>query len=250
MSVPVSPSGQKRFRRLSLAGRLSAFVVPLAGFPAEERELAPVRVFIRNLVVALVDHHRGSLETFLQMTHLHLRDGSRRVSDHGREWMPSMGLGVWPGREPPHGWTLEELRGVVPGERLRPMMNILLRLGNRARGGDARDVMLGLGTVVQFVVGADGKEFLNASRELLLPPIKEPSYTSFPFYVPLLDAKGLAGASEATLASWFCGAHACIRESPEDSGILIVGSESLFETVRLAGAVRLDGEADEWAIRA
>jgi hypothetical protein len=235
--------------RASLGGRYRAAVIPLSTFPAPEGEVAPVCEFLRKVVRHLVEHHRGSLDTFLQLTQLHLGDGSQRVSAHGREWMPSMGLGVWPHRDPPHGWTKDELQSLVPGETLRPMMDIVLRVGAQNKGDDARDVMLGLGTVLQFVIPSDSDQFLKAARALLWPPIKDPSYTAFPFYVPLFELGAVSGASESDLETWLCGARAVVRESPEDGGILIVSDESLDGALRQGGAAPLEETSDEWVVR-
>jgi hypothetical protein len=248
MVVPAVRSVSFSLSRAVLGGRYRAAVIPLSTFPAPEEELAVVRGFLGNLVRLLVDRHHGSLDTFLQLTQLHLGDGSQRVSAHGREWMPSMGLGVWPDRDAPHGWTNDELQSLVPGETLRPMMDIVLRVGVQNKGNDARDVMLGLGTVLQFVV-SDPDQFLRAARALLWPPIKDPSYTAFPFYVPLFELRAVSGASESDLEKWLCGARAVIRESPEDSGILIVSDESLDAALRQAGAAPVEGSTDDWAVR-
>jgi hypothetical protein len=122
-------------------------------------------------------------------------------------------------------------------------------VGAQNKGDDARDVMLGLGTVLQFVIASDSDQFLSATRALLWPPIKEPSYTAFPFYVPLLELRALTGASESDLEKWLCGARAVIRESPEDHGILIMSDESLDAALRQAGAAPLEENSNDWVVR-
>ena len=246
---PRTVSGVKfRISTKALAGPWAAGLIPLSGFPAAEAEIAPVRDFLGRVVAHLVERHRAALETFVQLTTLHLDDGARRVSANGREWMPSMGLGAWPNREPPHGWTQEELQALVPGEKLRPMMDIVLRIGVLQKGDAARDAMLGVGSILQFVVPPVPDQFLSATRALLLPPITDPCFTSFPFYVPLFELKAVEAASEPELNGWLCGAHACIRESPEDSGVLLIAEDTLPDVLRSAGAVPLDDDPDTWAV--
>jgi hypothetical protein len=234
--------------RLSLKGRWSGYLFPISAFPAPEAELDPARKFVGKVASLLAKNKADEVETFIQLTQLHLGDGAQRVSSRGREWMPVMGLGSWPDREPPHGWTNEELHSLVPGEKLRPMMDIVLHLTSAGKGDNARDTMLGLGTILQFFVSTGRDKFLNTARNLLLPPIKDPSYVSFPFYVPLLEGKSIANADDAQLESWLCGAHACIRESAEDKGILIFASEPLEELLRQAGAEKPASQNDPWRV--
>ena len=233
---------------LTLAGEWEGFVIPLPTFPAEEAQLSPVRELVHRVAAELTKRVGGKLETFIQLTQLHLGDGAQRLSSHGKEWIPAMGLGVWPDREPPHAWTMAELRDLVPSDKLRPLMDIALHVTRSEQSDSARDIMLGLGTVLQFVVPPSrGEEFLAAAKRLLLPPIKDPSYTSFPFYVPLFEAKSVTGATEAQLESWLCGANACIRESPEDQGILIFAKAPMQEILNQAGAVKSTGH-DAWRV--
>jgi hypothetical protein len=232
---------------LPLVGQWEAFLIPLPAFPVPEEERAPVREFVRKVIAQLVKQQGCKLETFIQLTQLHLGDGASRLSNHGKEWMPSMGLGVWPDREPPHSWTMGELQDLVPGDKLRSMMDIALHVTRPEEGDNVRDVMLGLGTVLQFVLPAGTEEFLSAARHLLFSPIKDPSFTSFPFYIPLFEGKTISGASESQLELWLCGAHACIRESPEDQGILVFGKTALQDVLPLAGAVR-SKEDSSWRI--
>lgn len=243
-----SERGYISFSKLSLKTGWSGYLLPLSAFPTPETELAPIRQFVGTVATLLAKQRPGDLETFIQLTQLHLGDGARRVSEHGREWMPVMGLGAWPDREPPHGWTQEELYSLVPGEKLRPMMDIVLHLTGAGKGNGARDAMLGLGTVLQFFVPTGRDKFLAAARNLLWPPIKDPSYSSFPFYIPLFEAKSISGATESQLESWLCGAHAFIRESYEDKGVLIFAREPLEDILKQAGAEKSSSDPDQWRV--
>lgn len=236
-----------RLQQLALAEPWQGALLHLSCFPTPEEELLPVRDFLRRLVGKL--RGAASLETFIQFRSLHLADGSSRVSSNGRAWMPAMGLGVWPDREPPTRWTMEELRDLMPGDKVRPLMNIVLRVTTSLEAREqARNAMLGMGTILQLVTLSENGDFLSAARALLKPSIKDPSYTSFPFYVPLLEAKSVLHAQASQLDAWLCGANAYIRESPEDSGILIV-SKSLQAILHSIGAVETKIGSGEWEIR-
>lgn len=236
-----------RLSRLGVEDPWSGFLLRLSGFPMSEAELIPTREFVRKATALLVQREAGSLETFIQFTQLHLGDGAKLLASRGREWLPRMGLGVWPDREPPQAWTIEELRDLLPDEKVRPLMDIVLRVTARGKEGHARDAMIGRGTVLQFIV-PDREGFLTAARNLLLPPITDPSYTSFAFYVPLLQAASITNNDKGQISTWMCGAHAIVRESPEDHGILMVARGALDDILLQAGAYRTSSQNDEWSV--
>jgi hypothetical protein len=100
----------------------------------------------------------------------------------------------------------------------------------------ARDLMAGVGTVVQVMTTDDGATFLQKAQQLLLPPIKDPAFACFPFYVPLLERKSLEIATVAQLESWFCGASVYMRESPEDKAFLLASSRPIALILDAIGA--------------
>lgn len=246
-SLPKNAHRAVRLQKLALAEPWQGALIGLSGFPAPEDELAPVR----NVLQRLVGAFRGeaaSLETFIQFSSLHLADGPARLSSHGRAWMPAMGLGVWPDREPPTRWTMEELRDLMPGDKVRPLMNILLRVTTPLEAREqARNVMLGLGSILQFVTKSADETLLASARALLRPAITDPSFTSFAYYIPLLEGKSVVRANVSQLDAWSCGAIAYLRESPEDKGILII-SKVLQKALHSLGAVESKSGSNEWEI--
>lgn len=246
-SLPKNARRTIRLQRLALAEPWQGALIGLSGFPTPEDELAPVRHVLQGLLGALKGD-AASLETFIQFSSLHLADGSTRLSSNGRAWMPTMGLGVWPDREPPARWTMEELRDLMPGDKVRPLMNILLRVTTTQTAREhARNVMLGLGSVLQFVTASGDENLLTSARALLKPAITDPSFTSFAYYIPLLEGKSVVRATAAQLDAWSCGASAYLRESPEDKGILII-SKSLQKALHSLGAVESRSGPSEWEI--
>jgi hypothetical protein len=250
MSVVADPKRDLLvLKPFTLEGRFQAFLLPVSRFPIPEQELFPIRRLLQQLTAALVKTWSLSLEVFIRFTQLHLEDGSARLSTYGREWIPSMGLGVWPDREPPTLWTVEELQNLMPDEKARPLMELFLRVTTSAESrNQARDVMLGLGCIMQVMNSGDTKKYLSTTGKLLLPPIKDRTYRGFPFYVPLLETKSIVGASADQLGSWFCGASAYIRESPEDGGILIAVAEPLGPILSSLGGSVGSGPQPEWRI--
>jgi hypothetical protein len=193
-----------------------------------EEELAPARRFLQRLSAAAQAKWGLVAEVDLQVVQLHLLDGPARVAQHGREWIPAVGLGVWPDREPPRGWTDEDFNELGMGEKPRELMYQVLRVTTTPEARrQARDVMLGLGTVVEILVPDSLDAFFERSSQKLLPPIQDPAYTCFPFYVPLLEGKTFREGTAAQLTAWLCGSSMYIRESAEDKGLLILSREPL-----------------------
>jgi hypothetical protein len=159
---------------------------------------------------------------FLQVNHLG-KAGSARLVERTREWMPEMGLGVWPDRDPPTLWTHADFADLGPGERIRPLMYQVMPIaGAGPNKRMALGVMLGVGAALEIVMPDDGEAFFEQSKALLVPPIKERALLSFSIYIPLFERKSCESAAPEQLDSWFCGASAYMRESVEDNGVLIV----------------------------
>jgi hypothetical protein len=200
-----------------------AYLLRVSGFPMPEPELTPVKELLRELTAVLAKEHRLSSEVLVQFAQLHLGDGYLRLSAHGREWLPEVGLGVWPDRDPPTLWTVGYFASLRVGETPRPPMYQLLRITTAVEmRNQARDVMLGLGTILQIMTSDDTVTLLKKTKAVLHALIKDPSFTSFPFYIPLFEAASLAKATAGELDSWFCDIPVYIRESGEDNGILLV----------------------------
>jgi hypothetical protein len=226
-----------------------AMVLPLSRFPTPEEELAPVRQLLREFRRLLGKERETSSEVFLQLAALYLGDGAARFARHAPDWNPRTGLGVWPDRPPPTLWTIEELSKLLPGQMPRPAMYQVFHITVfPVAGPDARDVMLGLGTVLEVLKPRSDPDWMERTKGLLLPPIQDPSLTSFPFYVPLLEGKSIAGADSAQLDAWLCGACSYIRESSEDSGILILAREPLRPILAQLGGVLETGLEPRWRI--
>lgn len=225
-------------------------LLPVSGFPVPESELLPAQWFFRRLTRVIRKEMALSPEVFIQMAHLvYEGGGSIRFSDHGREWLPKLGLGVWPDRPPPTIWSKEDFRNLAPGEKPRTLMEQVFRITKSDEAKEnAADTMLGLGTIVQILTRDSTEVFLRKAREVLLPPIKDPSYVCFPFYIPLLEQKSIAGATLEKLESWLSGASLYIRESVEDVGILIMSGETLVPFLKSLGGRLQQGDESVWQV--
>jgi hypothetical protein len=108
--------------------------------------------------------------------------------------------------------------------------------------------MLGTGVALEIVMPAGEEAFLKQSRALLLPPIREPGFRRYPFYIPIVEPGAMEPASSKQLDRWFCGASAYIRESVEDKGILIASREPLAPILEQLGGRMEMGPEPSWRI--
>jgi hypothetical protein len=235
---------------LEVQAPFEAFMLPVSSFPVPEDELIRLKHFLSLFTATAVGQLKLSVEVFVHMTRLQHRGGSSvRFSSHGREWLPKLGLGIWPDRPPPTLWTQQDFRNLAPGEMPRNLMDQVFLISKSAEAKEnARDIMLGVGAVVQVLTPDPTATFLKNAQDLLLPPIKDPSYSCFPFYVPLLEKKSILGATQGQLDSWFCGASLYIRESFEDAGLLIASRVPLDPVVRKIGGRSEPERRPGWVI--
>lgn len=220
-----------------------AIFLPVPEFPVPPENMAPVRKLWSACRKALLKRGELPSEMFLQTIHLG-KVGSTRLTRHAREWMPEVGLGVWPDQPPPALPTQADFQDLGPGEKPRPMLYQVMRImGEAATKRQALAAMLGTGVALEVVTPAGGEAFLKQSRALLLPPIREPGFRRYPFYVPILERTAVESATPEQLNKWFCGASAYIRESVEDKGILIASCEPLTPILeQLGGRIDLEPE--------
>jgi hypothetical protein len=227
--------------QIAVAQPWEAFRLPVRAFPLADPERAAVQRFWESFASAAAQEWKLSAEVFLQFAQLHIGKIGRRVSEHARDWRPQIGLGVWPDRPPPALWTGKKFLQLDPGD-LPVLVYQLLRITKAQPAREqARNAMLGFGTVMEILCPGDGEALLEAGKQLFLPAIAEPLFRAYPIYVPLFEAKTLREAA-SDLEKWFCGAMVYLRESPEDQGVLIAGRRPLGPLLEKTGNCRIAGQ--------
>lgn len=251
MSAPPVLDVSKRsvfLRPIMEESELEAFLLHVSAFPVPEPEIATVGRFIQRFIGSVVSEWKLSLELFIQYAPLHRGDGATRFSRNALQWMPKMGLGVWPDREPPRYFKREDFEELMPGDSLNPPMYKVFRV----TAADAREhacaMMLGIGTVLAVASPGDGATLLNKARALLTADIAPGSIRSFGFYIPLLEGKSFQKANANKIQEWLCGSSIYIRESVEDAAILIAGSRSIVPILKGMAASFSPGPDPGWRI--
>jgi len=217
-------------------------------FPIPAEEIAPLRKLVGAFRQAFLKRGQLPSEVFLQTNRLG-KLGSARLSRHAREWMPELGLGVWPDQPPPALPSAADFEDLGPEEKPRPMMYEVMKItGEASTKQFALAAMLGTGAVLEAVTPDGGEAFLKQTKALLLPPIKEPGFRRYSFYVPIIEIKSLGAATAQQLDSWLGGASAYIRESVQDQGILIIARAPLAPLLKDLGAEWLPEPKPHWRI--
>ncbi len=203
-----------------------AVLVPLAPLPLPIR----YRPAYRRALEILVSRLRGSDQrsVILELEHLHKEGAIRDVSRNGARWIPEMGLGVEPGAAPPKLWSFAELSERSVDDPFPPLIRNVMHLeGDERAMQHAVQTMAGTGALLQVVHPVPVETMLEEWKAALLPPIQEEALRAFPLYVPLLSAAALRNVDQATLSVWLGHAHAYLRESTEDRGLLVIARRPL-----------------------
>ena len=234
--------------REPLADPWQLYVLRLSDFPLAESTLDPRRGFLSRLSTAIAKEWKLTQEVFVQLDRLQVADASARFSENGAEWIPEIGLAVWPDRKPPAQWTIQEFLDFIPGSA-PVLMYQYFRISKTPEAKDhARNTMLGYGAVSQMFSPLDWEALKQNGEETLLPTIKDPSFRGHPFYLPIFELKTLRNATAAQLDEWNCGVTVYIRESPEDKALLIACRQPLDPLLEKLGGAPDESAPNQWHI--
>jgi hypothetical protein len=227
-SVSSAPDQHLRLACAPAPAPYEALVIAVPGFPVPESELERIRAFLRVFCASVRAKWKLTPDVFLKISQLHLGDGSTRVQDNARNWLPAIGLGVWAARPAPTAYTDEDFLELGIGQRPRNIVFQVLHVTQSPEQADhARDVMLGLGSVVQSMTADGAQAFLAKATQLYQPTMTDRTFNFFPFYLPLLDPAAIAAAQAGQLDGWLCGAEVYIHEVAEDGCVLILANRPL-----------------------
>ena len=230
-----------QLRLVRADGPYEAYVLPVSGYPMPQAELERTRNFLQAFCAAASKRWNLFSEVFMQLEQLDAEGCRESFSANARAWLPQAGLGVWVDREPPQKWTPAELANLVPGDKLRPIMFQVFRVSEDQRQRiDARCIMLQFGPVMEILTPQE-EGYPESSSPIFKEGIVDPSFTCFPYYAGLMEAKTIATATIDQLDRWFDGMTVYIRQSFEDKGILIASAENLGPVFESIGGQRIEG---------
>lgn len=212
-----------------------AVLIPLPSIPVEKSLRAELHERLSRVMALLRGTNRLQVSTWLLMDTLHHDGESKKIAANGRRWIPDVGLGVWPDREPPRLWSDEELIDRDHETPVRPLMHTVIHISAGESGSmHAWETMLGTGSVIQLLLEKSPEEFHAAMKEVLLPTIEDETFRGFSMYFPLLSIQSIRDRNASELDRWMGSAVVYLRESTEDTGVLILSK--IDPTAALKGA--------------
>ncbi len=223
--------------------------LPVSQFNIPTEECTRLYSAVRRIRDALVRERSLHHEAFIQLEQFEEKEARTIFAAHSKEWIPEIGLGVWPDRDPPAVWTKEEFRSAPPGERVRPLMYNVFQISTTpAARRRAVEVLFRFGAMMEILTSLGPDSLFEGMTEELLPPIQDPSYTCFSYYVPLLEAKTVTAAPIEQMERWCRGISVYIRQSFEDRGVLILSRDPIGRVIEALGAVPEDSGKTSWLI--
>lgn len=227
-----------------------AFVLPVSGFPLPEPECSRLAQLLGKIGEAAVKRWNLFPEVFLEIEQMKGLECRYHFADHGREWLPEVGLGVWPDRDPPALFTREEFENWIPGSRMREILCEVFRISaSSAQRNKARDAMLRFGPVVEILTPNTTAEFLGKTKPVYLAFIESRAHRCFPYYIPLLEGKTVENMTADQLSHWCPGVSVYVRESVQDHGILIASAMPFCEVLEdVGGKPQKGSEGQVWSV--
>ena len=216
----------------------SAWLLPVCEFPLTPQLFAPYASFFSLLHQRLLKDAGMEHNVLLQTWKLGSKTGTAILDEHAAEWSLDIGMGIWPDREPPQGWTEDSIQdaaaAVYRGEEPNlPVHRILHLTLPQEPLCDAARQMRGLGVQFELFSAGSIEEIAKQGREVLLPMVKDRRFRKAALYLPLIDQRTLCHPDAAEkLDAWMCGIDVYVRESAEDRGILMLSKlplDFLFE---------------------
>ena len=167
-------------------------------------------------------------QSFLQVWTFAPGRGSEQLEASRTTWDIQLGLGIWPDREPPGGWTDEKMQNaaaaMIRGDQPKLPSYRLLRVDPRS--GNDRSSILNLhatGNVLHLFSKVEAPELDRHFQQALQSKVEGTDFASQRFYVPLMDRQfAIAAGSSGVLNALLGPVDLYLRDSAEDGGILLI----------------------------
>jgi hypothetical protein len=209
----------------------NAAMIQVDKFPIVPEMRASWANFLLSWVRSLASEHSLRLAVWIQTTSLHEGDTAELVRRHGALWLPEIGLGVWPDREPPRLWTAEDFQQLDLGQKPPPLMHTVFHVsGGIAATEHALSTLAGSGTLVFALLPTSVEVFHEKVTSIYLPAIRDEALRGYSFYLPLLDSRSLKTAAaaldehESQLSRWLGHAPFFLQENKTEESVLVVSS--------------------------
>lgn len=204
----------------------------LPEMPMEAEFRAELAEMLRLLRRRIQDKTKDqvTLDVYLQMTQLQRPSGSQLLSRNGPRWLPEIGMGVWPDREPPRSLNEEDFKNLAPGQKLVETEWPVMRIGveEETIQFEVLSAMTGSGASLVLFTGKKWAEAHRVAVSLHLQGlISDDVLKGYPMFVPLLDAKSIATIGKQEIENCLSDVLVYMREDLATRAILIVSRLSL-----------------------
>ena len=207
---------------LALPGQWAGYEIPTSFPIRSEAAKATLTTALWNLLSRL-SAQDSQIAVWLLMDSLHKDDAVLTLSRNARAWIPSQGLGLWPGQPPPRTMTGKDMLDLEWGATPRlPYHRVTLLRATSEILHTAWTTMFGLGSSILTLGPGGSQRMLGETRATSKASITDEGFQDFPFYFPLLGKRALATATAANLDSWLGPAQLYLRESEEDNSFLLL----------------------------
>ena len=230
--------GQLTVREHAVPVPWQAYTVALPAAPVRGEALGQVRAFVGAIETFLSVDCDLQGQTFLQSWRLATEGTAAMYEAHIARWLPSVGMGIFPNRRAPTRMTRETAMDAAAAMFARQPADLpAYRLMHVSGTGDAPahalQTLLGQGIVQRLWTPDAWPATRQLGKDAYLPRITEASLRRAAFHMPVLELAAFTSDTTAQqVDGWMCGAHAYLRESEEDGGLLLLSRRDLIPVFR------------------
>lgn len=217
---------------ISLPDPWHLYLLKTSNVPLIHQELSAVRTVVSAIQRAATVEWKLRAHTFLQTWKIAVEGNPALYEANLGKWLPTIGLGVWPNRNPPRRLTqssaMDAAAAMFSGEEPELSTYYLVYIsGGETAAEHAAETMLGRGMLQQLFTAKSFSDLQEQGKKVFLDKIEEQAYKRSRYYTPLLESATFAAATSEQIGEWMCGADLYLRESAEDKGLLILSRRDL-----------------------
>ncbi len=210
--------------------------IKVSGFPLRPSPKEDLRNMLWSTVQAVRSPQTLQLSVCLLMDSLHKDGAVHALSRHGARWLPDFGLGLWPDREPPRMYEENDFLDLEFGAEMRRLMHSVVHISSEDEESvtHAWKTMFGTGSTVLALSNQTTDEILNHMRTAALGKIQDENFRGFPWYFSLIGCNAIEAGPDL-FDTWLGPVEFYLRESEEDSSIVLLGRSDFTPALEAAG---------------
>ena len=181
--------------------------------------------FFRQILGDYRQKRKLESEMFIEFNPLHL-GGNKLVSPNAKAWLPALGMGVRPHKDPPRMAGMEDMDDFDPAAPFPFFSHPLCRITRESKKDHCWDTMIGYGAMVTMLSKLGTAPLAAGMKGNLLPLVKEPLFQVYEEYWPLLDPEAMQLA-RPELEKHLGAVQMYFRECAESKTVMLLSVEPL-----------------------